>query len=130
MRSESCYVGIEAEGPYKNKNLLFVPGGVSPEEFNIAWTKMKKEVAGVYYGAGSNAPLRKDTIKRIEETDRGKVFVVEFVDRENQERYVFDCYKEKLYKKSETDLFVIWIEQPKVYFTWTNDIRFTTDKEV
>jgi hypothetical protein len=72
-----CFVGIEAEGPWRGRQTLFVPGSASPERVSACLRKY--EVACVYYGAGNDRNLRHDTLDTIcrEAGKRGMDAVVE-----------------------------------------------------
>lgn len=131
MLTNRPYLGTEAEGPHKNKELLFVPGCVSLEDFEKAWSKVRDKVAGIYYGAGGYRGLKEDVLQRIEEQPCD-VKVTEFLDGETI--YVLDMHEGRLYRKIEHPYFVIWIDQgstkKKLHFTWLGDYKFENDKEV
>ncbi len=55
-----CFVGTEAEGPYRGLQTLFVPGSVDPDR--VARLLGKYIVQAVYYGAGNDRVLRQDTL--------------------------------------------------------------------
>lgn len=62
-----CFVGIEAEGPHRGQVALFVPGSVSPDRFLacLANSMATAGLARLYYGAGNDRELRRDTLTAV-----------------------------------------------------------------
>lgn len=65
------WVGIEAEGPYRNKETIFIPGRASPDDVKKAVKTVLRAMPdtqfNLYYGAKNDRGLRLDTIGMLRE---------------------------------------------------------------
>jgi hypothetical protein len=130
MQTNKCFTGLEAEGPYRGKNMLFVPGCVGPNEFMEAWKKVNHRVDGIYFGAGGyRKELNPETFKVI----RGihcTILMVETQEK-NGDIMVYDMRKSIMHYKNENPLFIEWDnEGHETLITFWDDPHFATDKEV
>jgi len=70
IKRDKCFVGIEAEGPFRGEVVLFIPGCTSPTRLD---NLLREGVVGrygvkrFYYGAGNDRGLREDTLEYLSE---------------------------------------------------------------
>lgn len=108
-----CFVGIEAEGPWRGRTTLFVPGSVTPERFRACLKQA--EVKCIYYGAGNDHGLRQDTLEAIRESDLPIIIEVDRLRPELKDvtwaKVVgLDCYGHDFVKWFEEDR-IVWVDE-------------------
>lgn len=66
-----CFLGIEAEGPYRGRSALFVPGSVDKTEALRCYRKVTQErfVDLIYYGAGNDRKVNRSTLESLASTE-------------------------------------------------------------
>ena len=70
-KKTKCFVGTECEGPHAGDTVFFVPGSVTPERFQRAWSAYLVDHSlpyRIYYGAGNDHALNEATLYSIIKT--------------------------------------------------------------
>lgn len=148
MKTKNCFIGIEAEGPLRGINTLFVPGDTSPERLSEVLQRIQgQNILALYYGAGGDANLRADTIKYIAEwrltaarkATRIRYITHEFVFLWSRRTFVevsnldADGKTENvaLFEKIVNDVITIWTKVTvDTYSVLLNDRHFKSDEEI
>jgi uncharacterized protein (UPF0276 family) len=134
MLTNECFVGCEAEGPYKGNWMLFVPGCITPSKFTEVWERTKLQHLGIYFGAGGYRELRVDTLEAIRKVvDRERVpFMIETLTGiKNGDIVVIDVVKSNMYFKKELGPIIVWDRDPTpITITFFDDPNFYMDRIV
>jgi hypothetical protein len=72
-----CFLGTEAEGPYRGKRVLYVPGCVSVEGFRAVYNALPHEPDRVYLGAGNNREVSHQLASAVEKVILNKHIDIE-----------------------------------------------------
>lgn len=118
-----CFVGIEAEGPWRGRTTLFVPGSVTPGRFEACL--QKAEVRCIYYGAGNDHGLRHDTLEAIRAAD---LPIIIEVDRFHPELYDINWAKVVGLDCKGHD-FTKWFEADRIVWADEHGCRWITSKQ-
>lgn len=116
-----CFVGVEAEGPLRGTVTLFVPGCVEAKRFVDVYRQVEGDVRAVYYGAGNDIELRRDTLEEMQGS--------------GLEHLTLDMGFEMncdgiFYKKVVTELAVSWVKGDQRFVTLKTDLLYSMDRYV
>jgi len=139
-----CFVGIEAEGPYRGTATLFIPGKASIESIRKAMSVINTPIA-LYYGAGNDRNINPDTLAFLSHSasflftietdlshlpiariDSRRLVVLFLEDKEAEPPNGFD------FSKRIVDGNLIWVHRvgSHRFSTPTDDFLFSLDKYI
>lgn len=136
------FVGIEAEGPFRGKETIFIPGGTHPDTIEWCLKKISNWYDHrVYYGAGDDRRFRPETLQRILNNWPSSMVTVEVNSLDD---IPVECRRDKLtiVSMSIADVYQCYNKQIRNgVITWysphgtdyscpINDPLFAQDKEI
>ena len=133
-----CFLGIEAEGPYKGQKVLFIPGTISIERIEKVLKKVESKIDRIYYGAGNDRLISRETLDFL--LRQSKPIDVEteeafFCPPANIILYTRDPKKTEWkyadYIKYVTEKTIIWLDKAGYTFmTSVTDPLFDLDTDI
>lgn len=136
MITKKCFVGIEAEGPYRGTQTLFVPGSF-PED-QLIGEKLPAAIQlvckNIYYGAGEDWEYQGDLVMALCGMLRWTLSpnMNLLVERKlNKELYVIDFSTGTIYHKLVSKSHITWwLGGTRISSCEKNDPLFLQDTEI
>ena len=136
----NCFIGIEAEGPFRGKKTLFIPGSFPGEKLTAILEKYKSQVERVYYGAGNDREINQETVKEILKYFLGNLLTIEceLIPKWTRKFTLDICIVTFDYESYDCDWFKIiippkikWLSyEGKEIVTYINDPLFSQDVDI